>query len=210
VGQPDTVGDRVKGRKLSPSPLGPGQALRLPAACGGGWAGERNRAILAVLWRGGLRSKECVDLEVQDLVELESGGMKVTVREPKGAHRERHPTPPRVVGLDPEGAAYVRTWMARRKGAKGARLFVTRTGGKVQESYLRQLLPRVGRRAGIVQRVHPHGLRHTFAVELYDEGVGLREIQLLLGHRSLATTETYLSAIGASRAVKVATERKWK
>jgi integrase/recombinase XerC len=170
----------------------------------------RNRAMLAVLWRCGLRSAECASLELEDLVELDGGAMRVVVREPKGAHREKAPTPPRVVGLDPRGAEIVRAWLEVRGRVEFSRtVFVTRTGKPVHTSYFRQLVPRVARRAGIPGRVHPHGLRHTFAGELYAEGVGLREIQLLLGHRSLATTETYLRAIGASEAVKVAIERKW-
>jgi site-specific recombinase XerD len=67
----------------------------------------------------------------------------------------------------------------------------------------------LAKRAGLERRIHPHALRHTFARELYDEGVGIREIQVALGHRSLATTETYLRSIGATRAVEVTIERVW-
>jgi len=195
----------------APQPIAPGKARELLDHCGNGRAAIRNRAILAVLWRCGLRSQECASLELGDLVDLEGGALRLTVREPKGSKKKKNPTPPRVVGMEAAGAEILRAWLKERGTVKGSRLvFVTKTGRPIQTSYFRQMVPRIARRAGFPQRVHPHGLRHTFANELYSEGVGILEIQLLLGHTSLATTERYLKAIGASEAVKVATERTWK
>ena len=58
--------------------------------------------------------------------------------------------------------------------------------------YVRQVLHRLGDRAGIEKRVHPHGLRHTFAFELQDAGTPMVTISKLLGHSSIAVTSRYL------------------
>jgi integrase/recombinase XerD len=55
--------------------------------------------------------------------------------------------------------------------------------------------------------VHPHAFRHTFARELYDEGVGILEIMLALGHSSVKTTQTYLQSIGANEVISVTSAR---
>ena len=65
-----------------------------------------------------------------------------------------------------------------------------------------RVLRRRARRAGISGSVYPHRLRHSYATHLLDMGADLREIQELLGHASLATTEKY-TAVSAERLVEV-------
>jgi integrase len=72
------------------------------------------------------------------------------------------------------------------------------------------MLPRLARAAGVRKRVHAHGLRHLFATELEAEGAPLSMIRDLLGHSSLATTDTYLRRLGAGEAVDFARHRAWK
>ena len=62
-------------------------------------------------------------------------------------------------------------------------------------AYVRALMPRLARKAGIEKRVHAHGLRHTHAAELAMEGKPVNLIQAQLGHASLAVTSTYLAHI---------------
>jgi site-specific recombinase XerD len=71
-------------------------------------------------------------------------------------------------------------------------LFCTLKGEPIESAYIRALLPRLGRKAGIAKRCHAHGLRHSAACDLAREGVELRIISAALGHSSLATTDTYL------------------
>lgn len=71
----------------------------------------------------------------------------------------------------------------------------------------RRLLKDLGERAGIAKRVHPHGLRHTHAAELRAEGVDIGIISKQLGHRSIATTATYLDHIAPVAVVEAINAR---
>lgn len=193
-------------RKLHPHPLTADEARRIVEACGGGVTGARNRALVALLWRAGLRAREACAIEVDHLRQLPDGRMVVRVERPKGWEKG---TPPREVGLDKKTADLVAAWRDNPARGGGRFLFVTATGRPVHPSYLRQLLPMLARRAGIQRRVHPHALRHTFARQLYDEGVGLMEIMLALGHAQLSTTQKYLRSIGATEVIGVTSRREW-
>ena len=87
-------------------------------------------------------------------------------------------------------------WMDTRRtlkvGSHGRKLFCTLDGDPVSDSYVRDMLKRLASRAGIEKRVHPHGLRHTFAVELEAAGATVTEISKLLGHSSISITSRYL------------------
>ncbi len=121
-------------------------------------SGVRNRALIAVLWRSGLRTSEALALELRDL-DLEAGTIRV--RHGKGDRS-------RTVGLDEQTAA------------------------RLDSSYVRRLLPRLARKAGISRRVHAHGLRHTYAAELARERTPINVIRDALGHSTLAVTDRYL------------------
>ncbi|HET7047854.1 MAG TPA: tyrosine-type recombinase/integrase [Solirubrobacteraceae bacterium] len=177
-----------KGRKFPAEPLTPEEIDRLIRACGRGPAGLRNAALIAVYARAGLRCAEALDLLPKD-VDLERG--RVTILHGKGNRR-------RVVGLDPGACALVEKWCRQR-----AKLGVGPTkplfcviskptlGERVGDAYVRDLLKRLGVKAEINKRVHPHGLRHSYASYLLDRGVPMRTIQRMLGHGSMATTERY-------------------
>lgn len=124
--------------------------------------GKRNRALIAVLWRCGLRLGEALALSPKD-VDLQ----EFTVRVQQGK------TGKRVVGLDQGTALLVEQWLAARKKLKpGARspLFCTLQGASLDQSYVRHLLPRLATKAGIEKRCHGHGLRHRYAVDLIKIG----------------------------------------
>ena len=97
--------------------------------------------------------------------------------------------------------AEVLRWVDRREllDLNGHRpLFCTLQGRKLSAVYVRGLLRRLADQAGIEKRVHPHALRHTFAAELVREGISMPDIRDALGHKSLATTDTYLQEITPS------------
>ena len=79
----------------------------------------------------------------------------------------------------------------------------------MDQSYVRHLLPRLARKAGIERRVHAHGLRHAFAVDMVRSGAPLYVVRDALGHASVATTQVYLSRVGAHEAVEAMRSREW-
>lgn len=164
--------------------------------------GIRNRAMIATAWRTGLRLGEILALRVKDL-DLDAGLLVVQ----HGKNDKR-----RVVGVDPGAAALFQRWLTMRSRIgikKSAPVFCTLAGEPINQSYVRHLLPRLAERAGIEKRVHAHGLRHAFAVDLEREGATLTTIRDLLGHSSAAVTDRYLRRHGASDAVAFSQSRQW-
>ena len=76
--------------------------------------------------------------------------------------------------------------------------------------YVRAMIPRMAKRAGISKRVHAHALRHSHAVELIEEGANVAEIRDQLGHSSIAVTDAYLnkSRMNRSRITRIHS-REW-
>jgi len=147
--------------------------------------GVRNRALIAVLWRSGLRISEALALELRD-VDLQAGSLRV--RHGKGDKS-------RTVGVDEQASALLARWLDRRRRlSPGARapIFCTLAGGRMDASYIRHLLLRLAAKAGLDRRVHAHGLRHTYASELARERTPINVIRDALGHTSLAVTDRYL------------------
>ena len=162
---------------------------RLMAKLGRGPSGARNRAMVALMRRSGLRVAEVLALELKD---VDTAAATVQILHGKGDRR-------RVLGIDQETIAMLQVWLEYRRRLDippGRRLFCTISeptrGNPVYSSCVRETLKRAAVKAGIEKRVHPHGLRHTFAVELLREGVPTPLIKKALGHNSLDTTERYL------------------
>lgn len=177
------------------------------AASRRGAAGIRNRALIVVLWRGGLRIGEALALRLAD-VDLEA--RSIAVLHGKGDRR-------RVVGIDARAVEVVGAWVERRRrlGIRRGPLFGTISGGPGQwgkpmsDAYVRATLAGYGRRAGIEKRVHAHGLRHTFAAELAAEGVPMNVIRRALGHSSLATTDRYVNHVAPEDVLEAMRRRRW-
>ena len=107
--------------------------------------------------------------------------------------------------------AFVERWLVVRSelGMNGTcPVFCTLARGRTGDAYVRVLLPRLGRMAGIDKGIHAHGFRHTHDARLRAEGVDIGIISKQLGHRSVATTARYLDHI-APRQVIEATRRGW-
>lgn len=195
------------GLKLPAEVLTAVEVGRLIDACPRrGPSGIRNRALIIVLWRGGLRSAEALALELRD-VDRDAG--TITIRHGKGNRR-------RVVGLDPPAFAVIEQWLdvRRRLGVpRGAPLFCTITnnnlGRPIGAAYWREAIKRLGKHAGIEKRVHSHGLRHTHAVELMREGVPMLVISRQLGHSSLAVTQRYVDHLEPGEVVAAMQARDW-
>ncbi len=163
--------------------------------------GVRNRALIAVLWRSGLRISEALALELRD-VDLEAGTLRV--RHGKGDKS-------RTVGVDEQTSALLARWLDRRRRlSPGARaVFCTLAGGRIDASYVRRLLPRLAAKAHVERRVHAHGLRHTYASELAREGTAINVIRDALGHTSLAITDRYLRDVAPIHVIDTMRARRW-
>ena len=192
-----------KGRRYPAELLTQGELRALLRACSPrAPTGIRNRALIAVLYRGGLRISEALALEPRD---VDAAGGMLNVRHGKGDRQ-------RLIGLDPAAFALLERWLDRRAAlglSRRRRVFCTLRGADIDASYVRRLLPRLGARAGIEKRVHAHGLRHAHAAELAAEGVPVNVIQQQLGHRSLATTDRYLRHIAPRERVEAMRARTW-
>ncbi|GAF75620.1 unnamed protein product [marine sediment metagenome] len=192
-----------KGRKYPAEVIPREEVIRLLAACSSrAPTGIRNRALITVMYRGGLRISEVLNLMPRD-VDAKAG--TITVMNGKGGKR-------RVTGLDPEAFAGLARWVDRREqlGINArARLFCTLKGQPVSAPYVRQALARLAKRAGIDRRVNPHALRHSFAAEMAREGKPMNLIQQALGHSSLGTTSRYLMHINPQEVIDAMQAREW-
>lgn len=197
-----------KGKTYPIEVLTPGEVAALMAACSArAPTGLRHRALIAVLWRTGLRVQEALDLYPKDIDE-ELGA--VTVLRGKGSKR-------RVVGVDPMTLAVLERWLAARAKVASRRgwrpalhpIFCTLAGEPVKSTHVRVVLHRLAADAEISKRVHPHGLRHTLAAEMANEGVPVHMIQQLLGHADLATTSRYINHLAPHELVRTMRARSW-
>jgi site-specific recombinase XerD len=144
--------------------------------------GTRNRAMMAVMLYGGLRCAEVCSLRPRD---IDLRQYLITVRG-KGSKE-------RVVPITPVLERYLIEWRARRPS--GPTFFTTLQGKPVDTRYVRRMVHRYGEKAGIAIKVHPHLLRHTCATTwLNEKHLSSKEVQVLLGHARLSTTELYLHA----------------
>jgi integrase/recombinase XerC len=158
----------------------------------------RDRALVELLYGAGLRVGELSALDVRDL-DLHRGDVRVVG---KGGKERVVPLP---AATRQALAAYLDA--RRRPGLLAEPLFTSlrprREGPRrLGVRDVRRVLAARARGAGVVDRVHPHRLRHSYATHLLDMGADLREIQELLGHASLSTTEKY-TAVSADRLMEV-------
>ena len=143
--------------------------------------GIKHRTILTTCYAAGLRISECIHLMAQD---IDSQRMVIRVEQGKG-QKDRY------VMLSPKLLATLRDYwrFVRPKDW----LFPGDIPGKpITKDAVELACQKARRRSGIHKPITPHSLRHAFAVHLLESGTDVRTIQLLLGHRSLATTACYL------------------
>ncbi len=159
--------------------------------------GQRDRAILEVLYASGIRIGELVGLNVGDF-DRRRGEIRVLGKGDK--ERVALLGRPAILALE----QYLRD--GRGKLAKSDKatnaLFLNRFGDRLSARSVNYLLDKYAKKAGLEKRVTPHILRHTFATHLLDRGADLRVVQELLGHVRLATTQIY-THVTQSQARKV-------
>jgi site-specific recombinase XerD len=191
-----------KGHRYPAEPLTPGEVSLLLRGCSlRAPTGIRNRALIAVMYRAGLRVSEALALRPTD-VNTTDGTLRVL-------HGKGDKS--RTVGLDAAALDTVARWMDKRReyGFRNGPLFCTLAGAPMSAGYVRDMLKRQCAKAGIEKRVHPHGLRHTHAAELVREGVPINVIRDQLGHSSLAVTDRYLRNVAPADLIALGKSRTW-
>lgn len=147
--------------------------------------GQRDRAILELLFSGGLRVSELVDVDLKDL-----GDEAELVVRGKGNKERRvfigRPARAAIKGYLRDG----RPQLLSGKARSGA-LFLNRDGGRLSVRSVQKLVRSYAVKAGIEQRAYPHLLRHSFATHMLDNGAELRVVQELMGHSNVNTTQIY-------------------
>lgn len=139
--------------------------------------GLRNYCMVVLMYRAGLRVSEVTDLTCAQ-INWTDGLARVIGKGDKE----------RMIPLEPWVIDALQTWKSNKP--KSIAFFCTLAGDKLNRRYINAMLERYCKRAGI-EHINPHTLRHTYATELLDDGLNIREVQELLGHSDVSTTMIY-------------------
>jgi integrase/recombinase XerD len=148
--------------------------------------GERNKAIIEVLYGCGLRVTELITLRISDLF-LDEGFIRVVGKGDKQ----------RLVPIGGLATKQVNIYMKQIRPLQTIQygqediLFLNRRGKQLTRMMIFTILKRLAEKTGLQKSISPHTLRHSFATELVRRGADLRAVQEMLGHESITTTEIY-------------------
>ncbi len=141
----------------------------------------RDRAIIETFYSTGIRVSELVGLNIED-VDFIGGVVKVLGKGKKE----------RIAPIGEIALSAIRAYLERRKKQQEAEaLFLNKSGKRITDRGVRNIIDKYIRIASIKQGVSPHTLRHSFATHLLNRGADLRSVQELLGHVNLSTTQIY-------------------
>lgn len=147
--------------------------------------GERNKAILEILYGCGLRISELTNLKFSDLY-LEEGFIKV---EGKGGKQ-------RLVPISHTAVKALNNYITERKQSDAQKghediVFLSKRGTAISRIMVFHFVKQYAEAAGVKKNISPHTFRHSFATHLLEGGANIRAIQLMLGHEKITTTEIY-------------------
>lgn len=147
--------------------------------------GQRNRAILEVLYSCGLRVSELISLRISDLF-FDESFIRVIGKGDKQ----------RLVPIGEPAKRAVQLYLSQTRRAYVSKkaediLFLNRRGGKLSRQMIFLMIKSQCEKAGITKEISPHTFRHSFATHLVENGADLRAVQQMLGHESIITTEIY-------------------
>ena len=153
---------------------------------------KRDRMLLEVLAGTGLRINEALTLD-RSRVNLEKCSIRVTAARSKSGRA-------RTVYFGPTLRDKLQRYLGELPAAQFD-LFVTRTGARMQDSHARRLFKKIARNAELdPERIHPHVLRHLYAMRYLSEGGTLDDLRVNLGHSSIRITQVYLDIASWHRA----------
>jgi site-specific recombinase XerD len=149
----------------------------------------RDRAILELLYSTGARISEVEGLRIGD-IDLQSNEVVVT-----GKGRKQ-----RLVYLNQVAVSWIKKYLEIRsklvypkknRYIRDSHLFLNKFGKRLSSRSMRTIVKKYVKKAVIGKNITPHSIRHSFATHLLQEGAGIREIQELLGHENISTTQIY-------------------
>ena len=144
--------------------------------------GLRDCAMLELLYSCGLRVSELVSLKIQDLF-FGEGYIRVIGKGDKQ----------RLVPISATARERVHRYLDKRPETRSGEdaLFLNNRGSRLTRVMVFTILKQAARNAGIEKRISPHTFRHSFATHLLEGGASIRQVQEMLGHESILTTEIY-------------------
>lgn len=169
-------------RKL-PRPLHESQAMNILNEAGDGdWVSLRDRALFTLLYGCGLRIDEALSLDVSHLPR--DGFLRVLG---KGRKERQVPVLPQIE----KAISDYRSACPYGEAPDRALFIGEKNGKRLNQGVAQKAMRDLRRKLGLPETATPHALRHSFATHLLQNGANLREIQELLGHASLSTTQRY-------------------
>ena len=152
--------------------------------------GQRDKAMLEILYATGLRVSELIGLKVVN-VNLEAGFL---ITFGKGSKE-------RAVPIGTKAIEAVKKYLYSKrlhltKGTNSPYLFLNLRGRSMTRQGFWKIIKKYGRDAGIKKKITPHSIRHSFASHLLEAGADLRSVQIMLGHADISTTEIYTHVTG--------------
>ena len=135
---------------------------------------ERDYLLLRFMWRTGVRVSEAINVTPND-IEFKNG--VVNIRKAKGGKQRRVP-------LDQDTLKMLSDYILALNTPEDRPVF------SIKRTQVFNLVKKYGNTSGL--KIHPHTLRHSFAINLVRGGTDLRRVQLMLGHSSLSITQVYL------------------
>ncbi len=191
---------------MQPQPLSRAEAKALLAACSNTTAGLRDKAVFATLYRGGTRIGATLRIRPAD---IDWDRRLITIHSDKGGKG-------RTITLDDGALDILKAWAERRKslGVNGHHPFFCGTnkqarGNHLAPSHFRHKIQKLRKKAGIARRCHCHGLRHTAASEMAEEGIDIPTIAGQLGHAYVSTTSRYIHRLRPDLMNEKLKEREW-
>ncbi len=147
------------------------------------WLSLRDKAMLELFYSSGLRLAELVGCNIDDL-DLSDASIKVTGKGSKS----------RILPLGSYAISALKAWLKVRNdipSADAQALFLSQRGNRIHPRSVQARLSKIAKWRGSDQQVHPHMLRHSFASHMLESSGDLRNIQELLGHADISTTQIY-------------------
>ena len=148
--------------------------------------GERNLAIIEVLYGCGLRVTELIELKISEIY-WEEGFIRIIGK----GNKER------LVPLGKIASKHLKIYLneirvhQKIKDLFVDHVFINKNGSKISRVMIFKIVKKLAEKAGIQKNISPHSLRHSFATHLVEGGADLRSVQEMLGHQSITTTEVY-------------------